>query len=117
MRKTIFCDIDGCILKHKDTIKEIYNSAPVLLPGVFEKFQEWHEKEYVVIITTARPESMREMTESALKSHCLMYDQLIMGVGCGERVVINDIKPNFPNRPLAVAVNLVRDIGLNEVNL
>ena len=37
--KTIFLDIDGCILKHNGgNLSETLYEEPVLLPGVFEKF-------------------------------------------------------------------------------
>lgn len=59
--KTIFCDIDGTLLSHQGTLSCISEEQKVL-PGVHEKFDEWSFKNYTIILTTARPESMREMT-------------------------------------------------------
>ncbi len=46
MKKTIFLDIDGCIIKHKGNLTSQINAIPELLPGTLEKLNEWEEKEY-----------------------------------------------------------------------
>ena len=49
-----------------------------------------------------------------LKSYGIFYDQLVMGVGGGDRVVINDRKPNG-ERNTACAINLNRNEGIKLV--
>jgi hypothetical protein len=110
--KTIVCDIDGCILKHMGGLCSMQNDKPVLLDGVKEKFDEWDKKAYKIILLTGRKESMREITESQLRSHGLFWDFLIMGATRGQRVLINDLKPSN-EMPTACAINLSRDKGLS----
>ena len=43
------------------------------------------------------------------------YDQLIMGFGGGDRILINDRKPHQPNRDTAYCINLKRDEGLKDI--
>ena len=112
MRKTIFCDIDGTLIHHwgeKCLVKTMENDA-ILLPDVLETVDGWKNKEYMIILTTARPESMREITEKQLQSVGLFYDKLIMGLPRGKRVVVNDCKPNMEET--AVGVTVERNKGL-----
>ena len=61
--KTIFCDLDGTLVKHSNPIdiQDPYFELEVL-PGVHEKLIEWDTKGYHVVITTGRKESAREST-------------------------------------------------------
>jgi hypothetical protein len=88
---------------------------PSLLPGVQEKFQEWREKDYYIILTTARPEGCRSTTESQLVSYGLFWDKLVMGLPVGPRVLINDVKPS--GLQTAIAVNLLRNVGLGDIHV
>jgi hypothetical protein len=109
--KTIVCDIDGCILQHQGNLCNMIQNEPVLLNGVKEKFDEWDKKAYKIILLTGRKESMREITEKQLHSFGLFWDVLVMGATRGERVLINDLKPNC-DKNTASSVNLVRNKGL-----
>lgn len=92
--KTLFVDIDGTLLfHHGDGIKQAL-LEPLLLPGVYEKFNEWDRKGYMIILTTGRRESERRATEKQLHSVGIVYDHLIMGIGGGKRIIINDTKPH-----------------------
>lgn len=108
--KTIICDIDGCILKHKGNLININLEDAELLPGVKEKFDEWDKKSYKIIFLTGRKESMREVTEKQLKSFGLFWDILVMGATRGERILINDLKPGNENNT-ATAINMIRNQG------
>jgi ribonucleotide monophosphatase NagD (HAD superfamily) len=108
--KTIICDIDGCILKHKGNLININLEDAELLPGVKEKFDEWDKKSYKIIFLTGRKESMREATEKQLKSFGLFWDTLVMGATRGERILINDLKPGNENNT-ATAINMIRNQG------
>lgn len=93
--KTIFCDIDGTLIKHELPInisKEDYKME--LLNGTLEKLQEWDSKGYNIILTTGRKESLRKKTEEQLQKIGVIYDTLIMGIGGGDRILINDKKPD-----------------------
>lgn len=118
--KTIICDIDGTIIYHKGPVQAAIQGAvfpetskDYLLPGVREKFLEWDRKGYNIILLTGRKESMRSKTEEHLSHLGLFWDQLIMGVGGGPRILINDKKPD--GSETAFAINLERDKGLNDI--
>lgn len=111
-RKTIFCDIDGTLVKHNDSFVTCLPSHKMeVLPGVKEAMREWALKEYKVILVTGRKESLREVTVKQLQEAGIPYDQLIMDVGRGIRVVINDTKPDGVKT--AHAISLQRDSGLH----
>jgi phosphoglycolate phosphatase-like HAD superfamily hydrolase len=111
----VFIDFDGVCIKHKGNLGKMME-APLLLPGVREKFDEWYFKGYKIIITTGRPESMRNRTIEQIEELGLFYDYLLMGLGGGARVIFNDKKPNNDN-PTAYAFSLHRDEGLANVNI
>lgn len=126
---TIFLDIDGCIAKHTGSMLGCM-SGMELLPGTLDKLVEWDRKGYKIILTTGRREGMRKLTEEQLSSYGVFYDTLIMGVGRGPRVIINDLKyesedlqiemynnPDWTPEPMAIAINLIRNEGISEVNI
>lgn len=115
-KKTIFCDIDGCILKHQEGMTNILLNPCQVLPGVKEKFREWDASGYKIIITTGRRESSREFTENQLRSVGLFWDHLIMGCNRGERIIINDFKPGNET-PTARSICIKRNEGLDKVNV
>ena len=108
--KTIFCDIDGTIIKHVHRFSEVGKDPAEILPGVREKFDEWDSKGYKIILTTARKESARRLTEKQLSSIGLPWDYLLMGITSGQRVLINDkLISNDPDR--AIAINVITSEG------
>lgn len=112
--KTIICDIDGTLIEHKCDINK-----PIILKGVLEKLKEWDKKDYNIILLTGRRESVRKLTEDSLRSLGIYYDKLIMDVGGGQRVLINDLKPNKndENNPTAIAINLERNVGILKIKI
>jgi hydroxymethylpyrimidine pyrophosphatase-like HAD family hydrolase len=116
--KTIICDIDGVILKHKNSglSSQLSTATPPICSEVTDKFNEWDAKGYNIILITGRRESHREETIKTLKKYGLFFDHLIMGVGGGDRVLINDKKPDS-QRDTAIAINLNRNEGIQNVEL
>jgi len=114
---TIFCDIDGTLIEHRDpiTLAQGGGSSNVL-QGVKEKLLEWDKKAYKIILTTGRKESLRDQTIQDLKDAGIIYDMLIMGIGGGKRYLINDRKP-YGDDDFAIAINLERNEGLTNVNI
>lgn len=112
--KTIFCDIDGTILKHSHKFSDLLSTDPQVLDGVLNKFNEWDSKGYKVILTTARKESARAMTEKHLSDLGLSWDVLLMGMTSGTRVLIND-KLMLEDSDRAIAVNVITDLGFNTI--
>jgi hypothetical protein len=70
---------------------------------------------YHVVITTGRKESARESTIKQLQRAGILYDQLIMSFGGGDRILINDRKPNS-DRDTAYVINVDRNKGLIDEN-
>jgi len=113
--KTIFCDLDGTVLKHLHRFSDLIDTQPQVLAGVIEKINQWDSLGHKIIFVTARKESAREMTEAHLKKLGLCWDQLIMGVTSGPRILIND-KLNKKNPNRALSVNVITDAGFELIN-
>jgi NDP-sugar pyrophosphorylase family protein len=112
--KSIFIDIDGTLLKHMHTISDVYSTEAIVLPGVIEKLNEWDSQGYKVILTTARKESTRQLTEDQLRKFGIAWDFLIMGVG-GRRYIIND-KLSEKGKDRAVGINVITNEGFKTVD-
>ena len=116
MKKTLFIDIDGILFKHKVNLSNILFEESEILPGVIEKINKWNADGHKIILTTGRTESMRKKTDEQLQKNGIFYDQLIMGLTRGERILINDIKPNV-NMITASAIQVNRNEGLINIEI
>lgn len=114
--KTIFCDIDGTLLQHFGNIDMNIKNQPIILKNALESIHQWEKLNYKIILITGRKESLRKRTEEQLLQVGIIYDSLIMGITNGDRIIINDKKPN-DTRNTAYAVNIVRNNGLECCNL
>ena len=115
-QKTLFLDIDGVLLKHHGNLSEQMITKPELLPGTLDKLNEWGADGHKLILTTGRKESMRKLTEDQLLKLGIFYDQLVMGLNRGERIVINDSKPNN-DMVTASAIQIDRNVGIKNIKL
>jgi hypothetical protein len=116
MKKTIFIDIDGCLIEHRGNLTAEILCEPTVLPGVLDKLNEWDGNGYKIILTTGRKESMRKVTEEQLSMVGIFYDQLIMGLNRGERIIINDVKPGIDMK-VASAYQIPRNEGLSKLKI
>lgn len=116
MKKTLFIDIDGTIIKHMGNLTKMFTNDIEVLPGVIEKLNEWEAKGYKIILTTGRKECLRKITEEQLLKNGIFYDQLVMGLTRGERILINDIKPNN-EMTVASAIEIKRNEGLQNIKI
>ena len=114
--KTVFCDLDGCVFKHHGDISAIMNNPCELLPGARDVFKDWGHKGYTIVLTTGRPESLRDLTNQQIRDAGLCYNHLIMDLPRGPRVVINDIKPERGTKT-AACVNIDRNKGMENVDI
>ncbi len=118
--KTIFCDIDGtlCYYPYSAEMGNYDFDKKVMqpLPGTLKKLWDWDKAGHVIILTTGRKEGMRESTERQLRKAGVIYDRLIMGIGGGTRVLINDLKADRDG-DTAIAINLKRDTGVKDVEI
>jgi hypothetical protein len=116
MSDTYFLDIDGTLLEHISDFENItkYESLRAL-PDVSKKTALWHCLGHYIVLTTARCESLRELTVKQLHNAGIFYDHLLMGLGAGNRILVNDYVEGKPHK--AWAYNVVRNIdGLSNVN-
>lgn len=109
---TIFCDIDGTLFYQPNVIP--YPKGASLLKGVRERTYEWVHKGFTVILTTGRKESERFRTVEQLRELGIVYDKLIMGLGTGPRILINDMKGE---KKRAFSINVERNKGLENVDV
>jgi Trk K+ transport system NAD-binding subunit len=110
---TVFCDIDGTIFKYRkfDTYT---SSCPIVAPKFVEDMWALKKKGFIIILTTARPQSLRDHTVKELAQHRVPYDRLLMEIGRGERFLINDMED--PTVPRATSINIVRDNGMTDAD-
>ena len=116
--KTIFSDLDGTLVKHCGDINLLCdpNYELEVLSGVREFLSKIDLLGYHLVITTGRKESMRKATVSQLSRAGIIYDQLIMGFGGGDRIILNDRKPGS-DRNTVFAINVNRNGGLDDVEI
>jgi phosphoserine phosphatase len=115
--KTIFCDLDGTLIKHSNPVEaQNPNLKLEVLPGTHDKLREWDSKGYYIVITTGRKKSAEESTKKQLSMAGILYDELIMGFGGGDRILINDRKSDS-ERDTAYSINLHRNKGISEVKI
>lgn len=112
--KTIFLDIDGTLIEHSENISNQLTGEPQILEGTLDTLMEWDRNGYNIILTTGRRESARRVTEKQLSNLGIYYDQLIMGIGGGIRVIVNDRKKNN-EYDTAIAINLKRNEGIQSI--
>jgi ribonucleotide monophosphatase NagD (HAD superfamily) len=103
--QTIFLDIDGTIFKQKSSKDPDFLKYELLFDNA--KFiKELHKEGFTeIVLTTARPDHLRNITSEQLKLSGVPYDRLIMGLQNCNRIIVND-KTNLPK---AFAVNVQKD--------
>ena len=92
---TIFCDLDGTLWEQGDPTEMAKPGyQPKIIHGTVDKVRVWDSKGFKISLTTGRKESLRDVTVKQLSYAGIVYDQLVMGIGGGTRVLINDLRPN-----------------------
>ena len=112
--KTIFSDIDGTLIEQVP-FEDLNPNVVNVLPGVRKKMNEWYEAGHYIVLTTARPEHLREITQIQMNKAGIRFDQLVMGIGREERILINNNSSKDPNRHRALAVPVLRDGGFENL--
>jgi hypothetical protein len=65
----------------------------------------------MIILTTARPENLYDLTLRELNENNIPFSKLIMGIERGNRYVVND-KEYESGEDRAIAINVERDQGI-----
>ena len=106
-KNTFFVDIDGTIFIYRKF--ETYESTEAeVIKSTKQFLQQVNDEGHMIILTTARPEYLRELTEKELLKNGIPYHRLIMQIERGPRYLINDMDPNKPGKR-AIAINVKRD--------
>ena len=113
---TFFVDIDGTLVKYRK-FAELENSVLEPIQDVIDTINNYYEQGAHIVITSARPDSYELFTKQELETIGVKYHQLILGLGRGTRVVINDNDPQNPEISRSLGVNLNRDMGWEELDL
>lgn len=108
--RTIFIDMDGTLVHHHGTYEDMIWAEPIILDGVLEFIEQELAVDSHIIITTARSEMHKKQTEAQLAKLGIKYHRLIMDITAGERVLINDDKPDMEITARAHVVS--RNTGL-----
>jgi len=109
-KNTYFVDIDGTIFVYRKF--ETYESSNAqVIKSTKQYLQQVKDDGHMIILTTARPEYLRDHTVYELSKNNIPYDRLIMGIERGPRYLINDLSPKEPG-DRAIAINLKRDKGI-----
>lgn len=108
-RPTIFCDIDGTIVKNQAPYGDNhYGTSPILLEKNILTLKRELERGSQIIFTTSRKSKWYNETRGMLNSLGFENCPIIMDLHHARRIVINDYAATNPY-PSAVAVNLKRD--------
>ena len=113
---TFLIDIDGTLLYLPKHVP--YDASDTqILPGSIEKLKEWKGKGHRIILITGRETARRENLVKQLSDLQIPYDELITGTHSGTRILINDKKPYCPFHKMAIAVQLERNKGIQDIEI
>jgi len=109
-KETYFIDIDGTILKYRK-FNNYYNTEAEVIPSTSKSIEDKYNEGNMIILTTARPESMLPHTVKELLNHNVRFHRIISGIERGPRYLINDLDPKKEGKR-AIAINVKRDEGI-----
>jgi uridine kinase len=110
---TIFCDLDGTLIKHVPVPSETGEDIEVI-EGTPEKLKQLREKGHYLVLTTSRPHHKIFGVLNKLKSLGIEFDQIISDLPVGPRHMINDMKGDEVR---TIAHVLKRDEGIKNVKI
>lgn len=113
---TFFVDIDGTIVVYRK-FSELETAELTPIQDVIDTINDYYDQGAIIIITTARPSTYELFTKQELEKLGVKYHQIIMGIGRGTRVVLNDKDPDSPETPRALGINLNRNLGWEDINI
>jgi len=107
--KTLFVDIDGTLIINSSIQFPPYVGEGTPLTNNISYLRDLYGSGKVhIVLTTSRPEIMREITVDEMKRHEIPYDQLIMGLPHCQRIIINDFAKSNAY-PSCEAINIPRN--------
>ena len=111
--KCLFVDIDGTLITNSSHHFPPYTGSGEPIEDNINLLADLHEQGKArIILTTSRPERLRQLTIQELQTKGIPFDDLVMGLPHCQRIVINDFARSNPY-PSCSAINIPR----NENNL
>jgi len=111
--KCLFVDIDGTLITNSSHHFPPYTGSGEPIEDNIDLLAELYEQgKAKIILTTSRPERLRQLTIQELQTKGIPFDELVMGLPHCQRIVINDFARSNPY-PSCSAINIPR----NENNL
>ena len=111
--KCLFVDIDGTLITNSSHHFPPYTGSGEPIEDNIDLLAELHEQgKAKIILTTSRPERLRQLTIQELQTKGIPFDDLVMGLPHCQRIIINDFARSNPY-PSCSAINIPR----NENNL
>ena len=107
---TFFVDIDGTLVQYRK-FSELSTSVLTPIQEVIDVVNKYYDEGAIIVITTARPSSYELFTKQELEKIGVKYHQLVMDLGRGTRVILNDKDPENEQIPRALGINLNRNQG------
>lgn len=109
MNNTYFFDLDGTLFEHCGMW---FGEYQPIIPNTKETIKKLADDGHKIVITTSRKEIMREQTVEQLILNEVPFDELIMDLPRGKRVIVNDSKPYSGWEEVETACGIT--IGRNE---
>lgn len=103
LNHTWLIDVDGTIVKHNGYKIDGYDT---LLEGVKEFFDGIDPNDTIILLTARKKEYLEDL-KIFLNKNNIRYDYILADIPVGERILINDTKPN--GLKTAIAKNLNRN--------
>ena len=113
---TFFVDIDGTLVVYRK-FSELEKATLTPVQDVIDTINQYYDEGAIIVITSARPQTYELFTKQELEKIGVKYHQLVMGIGRGTRVVLNDKDPESPETPRALGINLNRNSGWEDLNI
>ena len=101
---TWFIDLDGTVFEHNGYL----SGEDKILSGVKELWDKIPYDDFIIIVT-GRSKDYKNLTLTSLNNFNLRFNHIIFDLPLGERILINDIKPN--GLECAIAWNVKRNNG------
>lgn len=107
--RCLFVDIDGTLVSNSSIHFPPYVGTGEPLNSNISLLRSLYDSGKVkIILTTSRPERLRELTIDEMKRYNIPYDTIIMGLPHCKRIVINDFANSNPY-PACESINLPRN--------
>jgi hypothetical protein len=107
--KCLFVDIDGTLITNSSHHFPPYVGSGEPIENNIDYLAELHEQGRAkIVLTTSRPERLRQITITELQTKGIPYDELVMGLPHCQRVIINDFARSNPY-PSCKAINIPRN--------